>query len=191
MFHRLRLRAFFGLFTSLKQRPRFVNKNPENSLRIPFLKKIFPDAIFIHLIRDGRAVVNSNYKQTELEPFRQKYPFCLFPKPPQWRKYQNLPLILQFAHQWVDLLGHIRKVAITELSSENYIEIYYEDFCLAPHETLRKIDQFCGLPLSKRNYSTIPVAFNSQNFKWKDEFSNVQVKEIEEILGDTLIQYGY
>jgi len=34
---------------------RFVNKCPGNSVRIEFLKEIFPDAIFIHIIRDGRA----------------------------------------------------------------------------------------------------------------------------------------
>ncbi len=36
-------------------KPRFVNKCPGNSVRIEFLQEIFPDAIFIHIIRDGRA----------------------------------------------------------------------------------------------------------------------------------------
>lgn len=38
---------------------RFVSKNTRNSRRMRYLHKIFPDALFIHVIRDGRAVANS------------------------------------------------------------------------------------------------------------------------------------
>lgn len=31
-----------------------VDKSPRNSLKIPFIKKIFPHARFIHIVRDGR-----------------------------------------------------------------------------------------------------------------------------------------
>jgi glycosyltransferase involved in cell wall biosynthesis len=38
---------------------RFVNKNTRNTHRSLYPYKIFPDALFIHIIRDGRAVTNS------------------------------------------------------------------------------------------------------------------------------------
>ena len=31
-----------------------VDKSPRNSLKIPFVRKIFPEARFIHIVRDGR-----------------------------------------------------------------------------------------------------------------------------------------
>lgn len=41
-------------------RARFiVEKSVSNSLRVPFLASLFPEAKFIHLVRDGRAVVES------------------------------------------------------------------------------------------------------------------------------------
>jgi len=40
-----------------------VDKSPRNSLKIPFLRKIFPQARFIHIIRDGRDVTLSIYKE--------------------------------------------------------------------------------------------------------------------------------
>lgn len=36
-----------------------VDKTPANTLRVPFLRDIFPDARFIHLTRDGRDVTMS------------------------------------------------------------------------------------------------------------------------------------
>lgn len=36
-----------------------VDKSPRNSLKIPLLRKVFPDATFIHMLRDGRDVTLS------------------------------------------------------------------------------------------------------------------------------------
>lgn len=40
-----------------------VDKSPFNSLRIPFVKVIFPQAKFIHIVRDGSAVALSTNKK--------------------------------------------------------------------------------------------------------------------------------
>lgn len=40
-----------------------VDKSPRNSLKIPFIRQIFPDARFIHIIRDGRDTTLSINKQ--------------------------------------------------------------------------------------------------------------------------------
>jgi hypothetical protein len=36
-----------------------IDKSPRNSLKIPFLREIFPSAKFIHLVRDGRDAILS------------------------------------------------------------------------------------------------------------------------------------
>ena len=40
-----------------------VDKSPRNSLKISFIRKIFPEARFIHIIRDGRDVTLSIQKE--------------------------------------------------------------------------------------------------------------------------------
>jgi hypothetical protein len=40
-----------------------VDKSPRNSLKIPFIVKIFPEARFIHIIRDGRDATLSIHKE--------------------------------------------------------------------------------------------------------------------------------
>ena len=39
-----------------------LEKTVSNTLRLPFLFKVFPEAKFIHLIRDGRSVVESVFR---------------------------------------------------------------------------------------------------------------------------------
>src|ERR687894_3215765 len=59
---------------NLWSRPRFVNKNLQNSFRVRLLNSIFPDAKFIHIIRDGRAVAFSVLNKIEIA----RDPFALF-----------------------------------------------------------------------------------------------------------------
>lgn len=40
-----------------------VDKSPRNSLKIPFIRKIFPQARFIHILRDGRDATLSIHKE--------------------------------------------------------------------------------------------------------------------------------
>lgn len=51
-----------GRFTELlrkSHKKRICDKTPRNSLRIPFIKAVFPDAKIIFIIRDGRSVIRS------------------------------------------------------------------------------------------------------------------------------------
>ena len=43
-----------------------IDKSPRNSLKIPFILKIFPEARFIHLLRDGRDVTLSIRKEWKI-----------------------------------------------------------------------------------------------------------------------------
>ena len=56
---RRRIRRRFARFLESAGRPRLAEKTPSNCLRLEFVHRIFPDALFIHIHRDGRAVVHS------------------------------------------------------------------------------------------------------------------------------------
>lgn len=51
--------AVFSAYQKLLGGRVFLNKSPSNTLRIPEIDAVFPDARYIHLVRDGRAVVQS------------------------------------------------------------------------------------------------------------------------------------
>ncbi|PZT91813.1 MAG: hypothetical protein DI637_01400 [Citromicrobium sp.] len=46
-----------------------LEKTVSNTLRVPFCNVAFPDALFVHLVRDGRAVTESAMRQWQ-EPLR-------------------------------------------------------------------------------------------------------------------------
>lgn len=50
------------VLTRMAGSPVFVEKTVSNTLRVPFVDAIFPGARYIHLIRNGRDVVESSYR---------------------------------------------------------------------------------------------------------------------------------
>jgi len=64
----------------------FIEKSVPNTLRVQFLKELFPEAKFIHLIRDGRAVIESSVRQWQ-NPVSKTYLFKKLKYFP-WRNYR-------------------------------------------------------------------------------------------------------
>jgi Sulfotransferase family len=189
-FEQARLRVLIGLLLRIRRKRRFLNKHPENSLRLRLLKRIFPDALFIHLIRDGRAVVASACAQTLRDPLRQAFPMGWFPKPPRWRQYRDLPWAEQFAHQWVDIVGYVRDCAGDVIPEGDYIEIRYEDFCADPAATLRRLDRFCRLDDARR-----PGAPAASITAWRPPSSPAiaapEMARIAPVIAPLLAELGY
>lgn len=53
------IRQEFAYFQQHTHKPLIIDKNPLNSFKIEFLHEIFPDAKFIHMLRDGRDSTRS------------------------------------------------------------------------------------------------------------------------------------
>lgn len=64
---RAAIRRRFARWLAREDRPRLAEKTPSNCLRLPFLQEIFPDAYFVHIFRDGRAVVHSTDRVTRTQ----------------------------------------------------------------------------------------------------------------------------
>lgn len=60
----------FARFLEASGRSRFAEKTPSNTLRLPFIHALYPDARIVHLVRDGRAVVASMLRMLEKPPDR-------------------------------------------------------------------------------------------------------------------------
>ena len=48
--------------------PFLIEKTVSNCLRVPYVQAVFPEALFIHLVRDGVDVVESAYRQWMASP---------------------------------------------------------------------------------------------------------------------------
>ena len=149
---RRRLKTFFGLRRALSGKPRFLNKHPQNSFRIRYLNRIFPNACFVHLIRDGRATVLSNIKQVQRDSYRQKLPFGGFPKPPGWQGLLGGSWLVKFAHLWDATIRVIREDVERLGIQDRYLEVRYEDFCGDPGNVLEQVDRFLGVDPKENHF---------------------------------------
>src|SRR3546814_10013173 len=80
-------------------RVRMLEKTPKNALRIPLLRKVFPDARFIYLHRDPRQVLGSMLDGWQSGGFRMystlpgwQGPAWSFLLVPGWRELSGKPL---------------------------------------------------------------------------------------------------
>jgi len=169
----------------LFNKPRFVNKCPGNSVRIEFLKEIFPDAIFIHIIRDGRAAAYS-IMRSRLEHSGSYWSV----KPPGWQALLKLPLIDACALQWKMTVESILQSA-KKLPRGQYMEVKYEEFVARPSEIFELVGTKCDLVWQDDLLQKITTGMENRNFKWQNELPDADKNTLNVLLGDFLRQLGY
>ncbi len=171
----------------LYHRSRFISKCPRNGMRMEFLREIFPDARFIHLIRDGRAVSRSVLEQREGSGDRMKWWDV---RPIGWRQWENEPPVASVAHQWRSVVQFVHDVGQT-MPSDQYMEIRYEDFTRDPVNLLGRVCSFMDVAWSDEAIRAASRSIESRNDKWEKSFSTDDVAVMNRIMGDALKTYGY
>jgi hypothetical protein len=166
-------------------KPRFLSKCPGNSVRMEFLHAIFPDAIFIHIIRDGRAVAYS------IMGSRQKHSDQYWStKPPGWRDLLHRPMLEACALQWKMIVQHTLNSA-RNLPRDQYLEVKYEDFVERPAETLKFVGKKCGLSWSEDLLTHSTIGIQNRNFKWQENLSPAEKATLATHLEELLVRLGY
>ena len=162
--------------------------------RVGFLHEIFNDAKFIHIIRDGRAVVNSminvdwwwgwrgpqNWRWGDLSKTQKE----------EWQKYHKSFIALA-AIEWKILMDAFEK-AKKYVSKNKLLEVKYEDLCSNPSVITKKVINFCELEWSREfNNSLRKHKLNNTNYKWKKELTLEQQNILENILFKYLKKFDY
>lgn len=166
-------------------KPRFINKQTANTQRLALMHKLFPDAYWVHIIRDGRAVANSLcgvswWPTTKL--------WWLGKTPNEWNPDSSKWLELSARH-WQKNVMEIRSHS-TRLQP-NYMEVRYENLVLKPRETINSITQFTQLSEDKKYIASLPNTLKNYNAKWRTTLSNNDKKMLKKLIGKTLKLLGY
>ncbi len=184
-----RLQERFEFARRVRRRARFFNKHPRNSVRIEYLQAVFPDALYVHVIRDGRAVVHSILEMIKREPERKGLPMGAFCKPPHWRDLLRDDPVEQAALQWREIVRYI--LSRRETLQGRYLEYRYEDLCQDTRGVLGQTFAFCGLRADEEVMARLPQQLPQQNYKWRQTFSQAQMETMEQIETPLLLQLGY
>lgn len=170
----------------LQGRSRFLSKSSNNSFQMHYLRRIFPDAFFIHLVRDGRAVVESIMRCRSRKGPRN-YGSARFPG---WRETLDMPLHESSAIQWKETVECVEDQA-GDLPADAFIRVRYEDFVDNPREIAAQIGDAAGLSWTSDVLDQFCAGLRSRNDKWRDVFDADQKARLNELLGDTLRKFGY
>lgn len=182
-----RIRATFGAYQLIAGGQCFLNKSVMISFMIPYVLKIFPEGRFIHLVRDGRAVILSHAK-------RQRAFIERTPEIYKKRGYDFTYEILlkNYAKCWNEQMLEV-ETQVEELGLWDrgvFCELRYEDFCANPRECLSFIATFMGLDpdgFQRRDYSHV----NNANYKFQNELDQATLDKVTQIMESTLRAKGY
>lgn len=161
--------------------------------RTGFLAEAFPDALFVHILRDGRAVANSlldsDYWLGYQGPGQCRWGNL---DPQQQREWEETgkSFVALAGIQWKILMDAFKE-ARDRLPPAQYLQVNYDDFIARPHDVFGDVLSFCDLDFSLEFKASLDAfRLESANFKWKKQLTNPQQKQLEAVLADDLVKWG-
>jgi hypothetical protein len=162
--------------------------------RLGFLREIFPDAKFIHVIRDGRAVANSNLAVDFWDGWRgpQSWRFgSLSPAEQDVWDRMGRSFVALAGIEWNKLVTAAR-ITQSVVLPENFLEVRYEDLCADRFGVMWRILDCCELPMTSTFESELrQFPLESQNDKWRKDLTRRQQEVLENVMRDQLQSCGY
>jgi omega-hydroxy-beta-dihydromenaquinone-9 sulfotransferase len=186
------LRAAFG--ETLSPRRHRLLLKITGWCRLGYLHEVFPDARFIHVMRDGRAVASSlmhvgfwrgwygpqGWRAGLLSPEDQAV----------WESYDRSFAALA-ALEW-RIQMRAMDAARQQLDPSQFLEVKYESFCDQPMATFERVLRFADLPPSPALERAVKDAkIRSTSNRWRDDLAPVQQVILDDVLRDDLRRYGY
>jgi len=163
--------------------------------RIGFFSTIFPEAKFVHIVRDGRAVASSWLQMKwwgGYEGPENWFWGALTEDQKQEWQNSNYSFATLAGLSWKILADSYDKSS-TMLDQERYMTVRYEDFLKEPAVQLKKILQFSELEWT----DDFEGQFNKFNIRssrksaFEKDLSPTQLDELEKCISSKLTEYGY
>ncbi len=181
--------AVYDAYAAKQGKSRWGDKTPLYMQYLGLLERLFPDALFLHLIRDGRDAAVS---------FRE------MPAGVVTEGWAHPRSIGDFAAQWRTEIRAARKLG-ERVGSARYVELRYEDLVSDPSRELSRACAFAGLAydpvmLSYAGEVDVSAKPHQQSLArpptvglrdWRKELSPEDVAAFEAVAGDLLAELGY
>ena len=180
--------AVFEVYAEHEGKPRWGDKTPLYMQHLPLLERLFPDAIWIHLVRDGRDAALS---------------FLELPVGFSGKTWALPRTAAQFAARWRTEILSARRLG--SHVGDRYLELRYEDLVAEPECELRRICERASLGwepamldhtgVSKvaempehRNIALPPTAGLRD---WRSQLKREDALAFEQVAGDVLRSSDY
>jgi LPS sulfotransferase NodH len=170
---------------------RWAVYDPDNVLHLPKIKADIPQALFLHIIRDGRDIALSLKKMGGFQPL-------------PWDRGSRSLLATAMYWEWMVRRGQ----RYGQMFPTDYIEVHYEELVSQPQAVLRRIGEFLEHDLDYDRIQTTSLgrlqesnssfrgeqdsgAQSSPVNRWKERLSRQEVAALEALVGKCLEDLGY
>jgi hypothetical protein len=183
------LRITLGELARLAGVPRWASYDIDNIMHMAEVKREVSDALFVHVVRDGRDVAVSMKKQHGADRLWWAQERALYAWALLWR--------------WTVRKGRRCGTKFPD----DYLEVSYEDLVREPETTLRAVGEFLDHDLDygriQKNSVGRVAAPNTvwteessaETFhsigRWKNKLSPSEIGALEALIGDGLEEFGY
>jgi hypothetical protein len=180
--------AVFETYAERQGKPRWGDKTPLYMQQLPLLERLFPEAIWVHLVRDGRDAALS---------------FLELPEGFAGKTWAQPRTVAQFAARWRTEILSARRLG--RHAGDRYLELRYEDLVAEPERELRTICEHASLPwepemLDHTSVSDTAHMPEHRNLAqpptpglrdWRSQMSREDALAFEQVAGDVLRSVGY
>jgi len=181
--------AIYEAYADAARKPRWGDKTPMYMRHLPLLEELFPDAQYVHLIRDGRDAALS---------------FLEMPEGTFTRTWAHPETPGEFACLWRKEVGDARALG-RRVGESRYHEVRYEELVADPESVVATICAFARLPFDPAmlDYAgTVDVSAKPHQQRllappttgvrsWREDLSAEDVERFEDVAGDLLAELGY
>ena len=181
--------AIFETYAAERGKERWGDKTPMYMQYLPLLERLFPEAQYVDLVRDGRDVARS---------------FLAMPEGVVTRTWAHPRSVPDFACEWRTEVEAARQLG-ARVGAGRYLEVRYEALVAEPERELRAICSFAGLPYEAellRHSEGIDVSAKPHQRSlerpltpgirdWRKEMAPADAAAFEDVAGGLLAALGY
>lgn len=183
------LAATFSAYAAKHGKPRWGDKTPMYMRHLGLIERLFPDAQYVHLIRDGRDAALA---------------FLDMPEGVVTRTWAHPRSAAGFACEWRTEVRRARDLG-HHLGRSRYFEIRYEALVADAEGIVRSVCDFAGLPFepamleyagavdvsAKPHHQRLLQPPTRAVRDWRTQMSRADALAFEAIAGDLLAELGY
>lgn len=180
--------AVYETYAADRGKDRWGDKTPMYMEYLPLLERLFPDALYVHLVRDGRDAAVS---------------FLAMPEGIVTRTWAHPRSAAEFACQWRTEVEAARRLGARV--GPRYREVRYEALVADPQAEIERICAFAGLTFDPDmlRYADDPGVTRRPHQQrlnrpptpgvrdWRNELGQEDVEDFEDIAGGLLATLGY
>jgi hypothetical protein len=189
------IETFFAFYARSRGKTRWAEKSPRNVLHLDYIFEHFPNARFVHMIRDGRDTI------------------CSLRTHPRHKVVEGQLVELNTRHplepciaRWV---GDVR-AGLQRRGDPRYIEVRYEALVTDPRATLMPLFEFLNEPFDERvltyhqqqgnsrdprhfpqNPEATRALYTAAVARWQRDLTTDEIALVKREAGPLLKQLGY